>query len=33
MNAIFSYIKEHLDGNYEAIWELGEQCSHYSWKN
>jgi hypothetical protein len=27
INAIFDYTKEHLDGNEQAIWELGEQFS------
>jgi hypothetical protein len=32
MNVDFSYIKQHLDGNENAIWEQGEQCTHYNSK-
>jgi hypothetical protein len=27
--AVFRYIREHLDGNEQAIWELGEQCRQF----
>jgi hypothetical protein len=29
MLAVFRYIREHLDGNEQAIWELGEQCRQF----
>ncbi len=29
MVTVFSYIKEHLDGNEQAIFELGEECRAY----
>jgi hypothetical protein len=28
LNAVFGYIKQPLDANEKAIWELGEQFSH-----
>jgi hypothetical protein len=34
MNDVFGYIiKQHLDGNEQAVWELGEQQhSHYNFQ-
>jgi hypothetical protein len=32
MNADFGYTKEHLDGNEQFIWELGEKYIHSSKK-
>jgi hypothetical protein len=29
ITAVFRYIREHLDGIEQAIWELGEQCRQF----
>ncbi len=33
INDLFGYIKYHLEGNEQVIWDIGDKCIHNSWQN